>query len=255
MVDTFRKHDPGAPDRYYRWEAAGLRWLGQGAPPGTVAEVVHVGSHLDLVRLVPCAPDRESALALGRALATMHDAGADGFGAGPPGWEGEGYLGPLSEPLPLPLGPGRRWGAFYADLRVGHALELLAARTRVPPALVTAVQAVLEDLRAGRWDDDDTPARLHGDLWAGNVMWTEEGAVLIDPAAHGGHRLTDLAMLELFGLPHLDHVIAGYQDVHPLPDGWRDLVGLHQLHPVAVHAVLFGGGYLARLEELAHRYR
>ena len=32
-------------------------------------------------------------------------------------------------------------------------------------------------------------------------MWTAEGAVLIDPAAHGGHRETDLAMLALFGCP------------------------------------------------------
>ena len=33
-------------------------------------------------------------------------------------------------------------------------------------------------------------------------MWTPDGVVLIDPAAHGGHRETDLAMLALFGCPH-----------------------------------------------------
>ena len=50
------------------------------------------------------------------------------------------------------------------------------------------------------FDDGSAPARLHGDLWAGNLLWTADGGVLIDPAAHGGHRETDLAMLALFGL-------------------------------------------------------
>jgi fructosamine-3-kinase len=73
---------------------------------------------------------------------------------------------------------------------------------------------------------------LHGDLWSGNVMWTSDGAVLIDPAAQGGHRETDLAMLALFGCPYFDAVIDGYQSHRPLRDGWRDRVGLHQLYPL-----------------------
>jgi fructosamine-3-kinase len=52
---------------------------------------------------------------------------------------------------------------------------------------------------AGDFDNADGPVRLHGDLWTGNVMWTSDGAVLVDPAAHGGQRETDLAMLALFG--------------------------------------------------------
>ena len=47
-------------------------------------------------------------------------------------------------------------------------------------------------------------ARLHGDLWNGNVLWGVGGTVhVLDPAAYGGHREVDLAMLSLFGLPHL----------------------------------------------------
>jgi fructosamine-3-kinase len=87
------------------------------------------------------------------------------------------------------------------------------------------------------------PARLHGDLWAGNVLWSANGPVLVDPAAHGGHRETDLAMLALFGLPHLGRVLAAYDEAWPLDEGWRDRVPLHQLHPLLVHAALFGGGY------------
>ncbi|MEZ0449985.1 fructosamine kinase family protein, partial [Cellulomonas sp. ICMP 17802] len=102
----------------------------------------------------------------------------------------------------------------------------------------------------GALDDDEPPARLHGDLWSGNVVWTSDGVTLIDPAAHGGHRETDLAMLALFGLPFLPEVLAGYRSVRPLRAGWERRVGLHQLYPVGVHALLFGGGYHAQLLRL-----
>jgi fructosamine-3-kinase len=107
----------------------------------------------------------------------------------------------------------------------------------------------IERCRAGDFDDDDPPTRIHGDLWSGNVMWTANGAVLIDPAAHGGHRETDLAMLQLFGCPHLDEVLAGYQSVRPLRDGWRARVGLHQLYPLLAHVALFGSAYVRQAEQ------
>ncbi len=106
-------------------------------------------------------------------------------------------------------------------------------------------------MSGGDFDDADGPARIHGDLWSGNVMWTPEGVVLIDPAAQGGHRETDLAMLALFGCPYLGEVLAGYESVRPLRDGWRDRVGLHQLYPLLAHVVLFGGGYGRQVETAA----
>ncbi|MGZ6764513.1 MAG: fructosamine kinase family protein, partial [Nocardioides sp.] len=102
---------------------------------------------------------------------------------------------------------------------------------------------------------DEPASRVHGDLWNGNVLWGLDGQVrVIDPAAHGGHRELDLAMLSLFGLPHLPRVLDAYAEVAPLADGWQDRVALHQLFPLLVHACLFGGGYGARAAEAAARY-
>jgi fructosamine-3-kinase len=64
----------------------------------------------------------------------------------------------------------------------------------------------------------------------------------------------DLAMLALFGLPHLPQVLEAYDAEAPLADGWQDRVALHQLFPLLVHACLFGGGYGARAAALAGRY-
>ncbi len=59
-------------------------------------------------------------------------------------------------------------------------------------------------------------------------------------------------MLALFGAPHLDSVLASYAEASDhLPDDWRELIPLHQVHPLLVHAVLFGGGYGAQAERAA----
>ncbi|MCZ8382603.1 fructosamine kinase family protein [Mycobacterium sp. CPCC 205372] len=245
MTD-FVKRNAAAPDGFFALEAAGLRWLAAAGGARCARVVSHDATSLTLERLVTAAPARAAAREFGAALAVTHDAGADAFGAGPQGWRGDGFFGPLSGPLPMSLTGHDSWGEFYALERLRPMAA--AAAPRMSAEGRAAIEEVADLCRTGRFDDDDRPARLHGDLWSGNVMWTPDGVVLIDPAAHGGHRETDLAMLALFGCPHLDDVIAGYQGVHPLRAGWRDRVGLHQLYPLLAHVVLFGGGYAGRTE-------
>ena len=75
-------------------------------------------------------------------------------------------------------------------------------------------------------------------------MWSPEGAVLVDPAACGHHPLADLAMLTMFGAPHLDAILDAYADAAGLAPGWRAELPLHQLFGYLVHLRLFGAGYL-----------
>jgi fructosamine-3-kinase len=244
VVDSYRKQVPAGS--YGPWEATGLAWLAA-AEAVKVVPVLAVGpQHLDLLRLHPVPVDLGSAEALGRGLAQLHDAGASAFGAAPPGWSGDGWFGPASSPLPLDCTHHETWGRFYAGSRIEPVAAALDDAGLLPSAAVTSIDLLLQRLRAGRWDDDDAPARLHGDLWSGNVVCTPDGPTLIDPAAHGGHRETDLAMLALFGFPYLDQVVAAYQAVHPLVRGWKRRQELHQLYPLAVHALLFGGSYVGQ---------
>ena len=251
---SFRKHRSGAPAGFFACEAAGLAWLDVPGGPRVVRVLEVSADALVLERLGSAAPSRAAARELGSALARLHDAGAPAFGAPPEGWAGDGFFGPLEQPLPLLHGRFERWGEFYAHCRLDQVRNLLAARGRLDPALADDLAAVTASVRGGDWDDDDPPARVHGDLWSGNVLWTTDGAVLIDPAAHGGHRMTDLAMLELFGLPFLDAVLDAYGAVHPLPQRWDAVVGIHQLYPLGMHAVLFGGGYVSQFARLVARY-
>ncbi|CAM3568637.1 fructosamine kinase family protein [Mycobacterium colombiense] len=249
MTD-FVKRNPAAPAGFFACEAAGLQWLSAADGGVPCAQVVSFDdTSLTLRRLESAGPSPEAAREFGGRLAVTHDAGAQAFGAGPDGWDGPGFFGPLSQPLPMSLRRHRDWGEFYAEERLAPMAELAAPR--LDAATRDAVESVAARCRAGDFDDDDRPARLHGDLWSGNVMWTPDGVVLIDPAAHAGHRETDLAMLALFGCPHYDAVIAGYQDVRPLRPGWRDRIGLHQLFPLLAHVALFGGGYAQQTQACA----
>ena len=97
-------------------------------------------------------------------------------------------------------------------------------------------------------------ARTHGDLWSGNVMWTPGGAVLIDPAAQGGHAEEDLAALAVFGCPHYERILAAYNEASPLEDGWRERVALHQMHIIMIHCAVFGRSYVPEAVAIARRY-
>ncbi len=223
-------------------EVAGLRWLQEGwrdaagpDAPSPVPEVVAadrttlVLPWLEFQQATPAATER-----FGRELAIVHGAGADSFGAP---WQGN------IAALPLDNTPGDSWPEWYATRRVLPYLRMAADRGVITGPDVKEIERAVERI-PGAAGPAEPPARIHGDLWSGNVVWVEGRALIVDPAAHGGHRETDLAMLALFGAPGLDRIIGAYEEVSPLAGGWRSRVPLHQLHPLLVHVNLYGIGYL-----------
>nr|WP_237405448.1 fructosamine kinase family protein [Streptomyces sp. SN-593] len=238
VVVAKRADRPGAA----RAEAAGLRWL---AAAGTVRVPAVRGADESwiVVDLVPTGPaDAGAAERFGRDLAALHAAGAPAFGAPPPGGPEDASIG--GAPMRNATGPD--WPRWYAEHRVLPYLRIAVDHGTVRPAEAAVVERVCDRLPALA-GPAEPPARLHGDLWNGNVLWGADGDVrLIDPAAHGGHRETDLAMLRLFGCPHLERVLRAYDEAAPLAPGWRARVPLHQLFPLLVHTVLFGPGYAAQ---------
>ena len=255
-------HKSGSPAAIAT-EVASLFWLADAAGGAAVAEVVNRGqSWLETRRLAHGTPSPEDAARFGRHLARTHAAGAPHWGAPPPGLRDTDAR--LAE-LPAPVSRAPRWngwGEFYAEARLRPYLRLAEVPREARLVLHRAIDLVAE----GRFDAPQPAlvgdvARIHGDLWAGNVMWAvtpgAEGitGTLLDPSAHGGHAETDLAELALFRAPHLDSIIAGYQEVSPLADGWQHRVSVHQFHMVLVHAALYSGNYIPQALTLARRLR
>ncbi len=252
-------------------EAASLRWLAAATRDGGAPVVPLLATspgHLETRRLHVTAATPAAAEVFGRRLASTHAAGAAWWGQGPPGLA-DSRLAELAHPIitTAAAAPGS-WGEFFADLRIRPYLRLARDRGALSATEVRVVDAVLERLASGTFDAPQpgrcgAVARLHGDLWGGNVLWADDhpeaagevAGVLIDPAAHGGHAETDLAELALFGSPHLDRTLAAYGEVSPLAEGWRERVPLHQLHMLTVHAALFGGGYGRRTVAVARLFR
>jgi fructosamine-3-kinase len=271
---AFVKTRADAAPGEYATEAAGLRWLAQ-ADAVALPAVLAVGDGdgdgprflalewVDAGRL-----DAAGEEELGRGLAALHAAGAPDFGSPPPGAPPDappvagvaraGTAGPLRAPLrigelSLSNEPAPDWPTFYARRRLEPLVELCLERRTLSGSGARAVERVCERIGdlAG---PAEPPARLHGDLWGGNVLPGADGrARLIDPAAYGGHREVDLAMLRLFGAPS-ERVFAAYDEAAPLADGHRERVELWQLFPLLVHAALFGGSYGASVERAAVRY-
>ena len=248
FVKTHR--DP--PAHFFTTEAAGLEWLaaaravavpdvlsvsdGDGsAPPYLALLWIDAGGRVDA----------RSEASFGRDLARLHRAGAPHFGRADRRTTGS---------RALPNEPCDSWPDFFSTQRLHPLCRLAADGAALPATTVAAISRI-----ADRLDDlggpSEPPARLHGDLWAGNRLVDDAGTSwLIDPAAHGGHREFDLAMMRLFG-GFGDACFDAYDDEFPLADGWPDRVPLHQLAPLIVHAIKFGGGYVSATDDAVRSVR
>jgi fructosamine-3-kinase len=271
--EAFVKTRVDAAPGEYAAEAADLRWLAEPGGLRTPAVLDVADSYLALEWIAPGRLDGAGEQELGRGLALTHAAGAPRFGrfGGDGGGDGDGgngggdgdgdgggggggggdtaWLGSLC----VSNEPTENWPTFYAERRLRPLARLAFDRGTVGHPGIEAVERICE--RIGELaGPPERPARLHGDLWSGNVLAGADGrAWLIDPSAFGGHREVDLAMLALFG-GLSGAVLDSYQEVAPLSEGWERRVGLYQLLPLLLHAILFGGSYGASVERTAQRY-
>jgi fructosamine-3-kinase len=237
---VFAKTLRDAPEGFFAAEARGLDSLRLPGGPPVPRVLAYDAGGLVLEWIEPGAAAAVAAERAGRSLAALHSAptGAAGFGN-----DEAAFVATIRQPA----GRAASWPQWWAEFRLLPLLRLAVDHAVLADADRRVVEA-LADRLADLSGLAEPAARVHGDLWSGNLLWSAAGgAWLVDAGvAHCGHRETDLAMLALFGAPYLDRLLAAYQEVAPLASGWQRRVALHQVYPLLVHAVLFGGGYAAR---------
>jgi fructosamine-3-kinase len=237
---VFVKTHPSPPLGMFTAEARGLEWLDEAQAlriPRVLAVSDAPPAFLALELLTPGKRQKDFDAVLGCSLASLHRFGAPCFGL-----DHDNFIGRLAQSNR----PTDDWAAFYWSRRLEPQLRLGADRGLIRGSLLrrfSNLEGALGGLVA-----TEAPSRLHGDLWGGNLHVDESGApCLIDPAAYGGHREIDLAMMRLFG-GFGARVFDAYHEVYPLPPGAEERVSLYQLYPLLVHVNLFGGSYLSSVE-------
>lgn len=247
---VFVKANDDAPHGLFTAEAHGLAWLRR-ADAVRVPEVLAVadvgvdhGAFLVLAWLQPSPAARDADERLGAALAALHRSGNGSFGL-----ERDNFIGLL----PQSNSPRATWAEFFRDQRLMPQLDRARKRDLIDAATERALDRVL-----GRLEElvgpSEPPARLHGDLWGGNLLHAKDGEpFLIDPAAYAGHREIDLAMMRLFG-GFSRRVFEAYEAAYPLAPGHLERVPLYQLYPLLVHVNIFGASYVAAVHRALARY-
>jgi len=247
---VFIKHHASAPKRMFESEARGLRYLAA-ANALRVPEVLAVSGEaggspafLVLEYLTPGRRRQGFDEELGRGLAALHR-----FGSGSFGLDHDNFIGSL----PQSNGPVDSWAEFYRIRRLEPLWRRAVDNGLVDARLSRSFDALLVKLDE-LCGPAEPPARLHGDLWGGNLHSDERGApVLIDPAVYGGRREVDLAMMRLFG-GFGPRVFDAYAEAYALSPGHEERVLLYQLYPLMVHLNLFGRSYLSGVQRALGRY-
>jgi fructosamine-3-kinase len=247
--ELFLKTHENAPLGMFSAEARGLAFLAEAralrVPAVLALADLETGARfLALELLHSGARRRDFDQVLGRGLAALHAASAPSFGL-----NHDNFIGSL----PQGNRPHPTWCEFFRAERLEPQLRRATESGRAPSWFVGAFERLFARLPE-LLGPEEPPARLHGDLWGGNLHVDAAGEpCLIDPAVYGGHREMDLAMMRLFG-GFGERVFAAYHEAFPLARGHGERVPLYQLYPLLVHVNLFGGGYAAQVESVLRRY-
>lgn len=245
---VFVKGNRDADPRMFPAEARGLEWLAE-AEALRVPRVLAVSAETGAVpflalELFEPARGRDYDETLGRGLAALHRYGAPSFGL-----DHTNFLATLEQDNT----PADDWPTFYAHRRLEPQVRLAIDANIAPRSWIASFDGLYARM-AELAGPPEPPARLHGDLWSGNLFADEHGApVLIDPAVYGGHREIDLAMLQLFGSPGA-RFFAAYDETYPRAPGHQDRLALYQLYPLLAHVNLFGQSYVGQVDAALRRY-
>lgn len=241
---VFVKSNAHAPAGMFAAEARGLGWLAE-AGAIRIPQVLAIGEDFLVLEMIrPAAKKNGFDEELGRALAALHRFGAPSFGL-----DHDNFIGRL----PQENGACETWPEFYRRRRLEPQLRMARDRGLATTSLVRSFELLFGKLEV-LVGPPEPPARVHGDLWGGNLHVDERGApCLVDPAVAGAHREIDLAMMKLFG-GFGPRVFAAYDEAYPLDPDWEDRLPLYQLYFLMAHVNLFGASYLGSVQRALAEY-
>ncbi|MES2208374.1 MAG: fructosamine kinase family protein [Pseudomonadota bacterium] len=231
-----KTHTAPAVSLYLR-EAEGLTLLHK-AQALRIPNVLAVSERMLVLEWIEISrPHKHFDERLGHGLAKLHRASLPTFGLAH-----DNFLGSLPQiNTPIPV-----WSDFYRERRLYPLIQYAHKNKIIDKNLFKRSMKLCERLHL-LCGSQESIARLHGDLWSGNIICDKNGSpTLIDPAVYGGHREIDLAMLRLFDSPS-PRFFAAYEEIYPLDSEANERIPLYQIYPLLAHICLFGKSYIPSL--------
>ena len=146
----------------------------------------------------------------------------------------------------------KSWIEFFRDNRLQFLLNLIDKERPLPVAEMVIYEKLLNRI-SGLIPNESVPVLIHGDLWSGNFMISDNGPALIDPASYYADREMEFAIMTMFG-GFSQKFYNAYSEVNPLPADWKHRNSLYQLYHVLNHYYLFGGGYRIQALQIAKSF-
>jgi len=169
----------------------------------------------------------------GRKISELHRVSNDHFGL-----DHNNFIGSLDQENEKE----EKWIDFFINRRIKTQLRI----NEFPTKILNSFDKLF--LKIEKIFPEENPALLHGDLWSGNFICSNNEPVLIDPAIYFGHREMDISMTKLFG-GFNERFYESYNENYSLSEGWIERKKICNLYPLLVHANLFGGHYYKEIEE------
>ncbi|MFP8966848.1 fructosamine kinase family protein [Pokkaliibacter sp. CJK22405] len=205
----------------------------------SIAEVISVsGNQLVLASIASRSAAPGQMAVLGRGLAKLHAIPAERFG-----FDQDNYIGLGAQTN----GWSQDWGSFFVEKRLRPQISLIEDDTYRQASLL---RLALVESRLIEFLNTycQRPSLVHGDLWSGNVLFTDEKIWLIDPALYYGDREVDLAMTEMFG-GFTPEFYQAYDAVLPRSPAYGRKRPIYNLYHYLNHYNLFGNSYQEGCEQ------
>ena len=220
-------------------EAQGLHELAKSGAI-RVPEVIRLTEDFLVLEFIPTAinPPSDFWSKLGRQLANLH-----AYSQKIPGFQQDNFIGRS----PQKNHCNGNWKEFFWQRRLLPQWEL--AVQRGIPNTTKPLWQKLESLWPAPLEGSSTQASLlHGDLWSGNVLVSNNGEpVVIDPAVYYGDAEADLSLTYLFG-GFSAAFYQAYHEIRPKSEGFARRQKVYQLYHLLNHFNLFGKSYTQSVE-------
>ena len=220
-------------------EAQGLHELAKSGAI-RVPEVIRLTEDFLILEFIPTAINHPSDFwsKLGRQLANLH-----AYSQKIPGFHQDNFIGRS----PQKNHCNGNWKEFFWQSRLLPQWEM--AVQRGIPNTTKLLWQQLESLWPAPLEGSSAQASLlHGDLWSGNVLVSNNGEpVVIDPAVYYGDAEADLSLTYLFG-GFSAAFYQAYHEIRPKSEGFARRQKVYQLYHLLNHFNLFGNSYTQSVE-------